>query len=198
MLARDLVPEQFHSLRMLRLFLPVVNELGAAIRWTALLPVGAELTASTNFYELWALYSADHPATVTPSPALGSLDPLTAHSLRELLTTQLGPAQLLSTRSWAGYSRSSAPGTRTSMVNGQEYAHETLTIHEIIERGIKGNVPDFVIDPGMAFAWGTCPYPDSLFIAAAPELFRVLHQDPRLDVASVLAHRDVLPQTFEG
>lgn len=84
------------------------------------------------------------------------------------------------------------------MVNGQEYAHETLTIHEIIERGIKGNVPDFVADPGMAFAWGTSPYPDSLFIAAAPELFRVLHQDPRLDVASVLAHRDVLPQTFEG
>lgn len=198
MLARDLIPEEFHSLRMLRLFLPVVNELGTAIRWTALLPVGAELTASTNFYALWALYSADHPAAVTPSPALGRLDPLTAHSLSELLRTQLGPAQLLPTRSWAGYSRSSAPGTRTSMVDGQEYAHETLTINEIIERGIQENVPDFIADPGMAFAWGTCRYPDSLFIAAAPELFRALHQDPFLDVASVLTHRDVLPQTFEG
>ncbi|WP_411731860.1 hypothetical protein [Paeniglutamicibacter sp.] len=84
------------------------------------------------------------------------------------------------------------------MIGGHEFLHENLGIEEIIFRGVRDQVPGFVEDPHRAFAWGTGLYPDSLVIAAAPDLFRALHQDPRLELAFLVPHPDVLPASFDG
>ncbi|MFL4472693.1 hypothetical protein ACIPVK_01695 [Paeniglutamicibacter sp. MACA_103] len=64
--------------------------------------------------------------------------------------------------------------------------------------GVRDHVPEFIEDPRQAFAWGTGLYPDSLVIAAEPDVFRALHQDLRLEVVSLAPHRDVLPASFDG
>ncbi|GAA1889977.1 hypothetical protein GCM10009715_39730 [Paeniglutamicibacter psychrophenolicus] len=198
MLARDYIGEEFRSLRLLRLFLPAHDHSDAPLRWSSLLPSGAGLEASADCNELWSSYLEEHPDAYPPDAPLGRLDRETAAVLREILGAHLGTDLLLNTRSWVGRSRPFTPQATTSNFYGQEYLHEDLCIEEIIFRGVRDQVPDFVEDPNHSFAWGTGLYPDSLVIAASPDLFRALHQDLRLEVVSIVPHRDVLPAPFEG
>ena len=198
MLARDYIGEEFRSLHLLRLFLPAYDNHEEPRRWSSLLAPGATLEASADCNELWSTYRVDHPEADLLDAPLGRLDRETADALREILGAHLGTGVLLHTRSWVGRSRPFTPQATTSFFHGQEYLHEDLGIEEIIFRGVRDQVPDFVEDPGKAFAWGTGLYPDSLVIAASPDLFRALHQDPRLEVVSIVSHRDVPPASFEG
>ena len=198
MLAREYIGEEFRSLHLLRLFLPAHDHSEEPRRWSSLLPPGADLEASADFSELWSAYRVDHPEADLPEAPLGRLDGETAAALREILGAHLDAGVLLHTRSWVGRSRPFTPQATTSNFYGQEYLHEDLGIEEILFRGVRDHVPDFVEYPGKAFAWGTGLYPDSLVIAASPDLFRALHQAPRLEVVSIVSHRDVLPAPFEG
>ncbi len=198
MLASDYIGEDFRSLHLLRLFLPAYDDYEIPRRWSSLLPTGAGLEASADCNELWSAYLVDHPGVELPAAPLGRLDRETAAALREILGRQLGTNVRLRTRSWVGRSRPFMPGATTSFFHGQEYLHEDLLLEEIVFRGVRDRVPDFVEDPNHAFAWGTGLYPDSLVVAASPDVFRALHQDPRLEVVSIASHRDVLPAPFEG
>lgn len=196
MLAREYIGEEFRSLHLLRLFLPTYDDSGAPRSWSFLLPPGAGLEASADCNELWSAYLVDHPDAEIPDAPLGRLDRETAAALREILGAHLRTGVLLHTRSWVGRSRPFTPKATTSNFYGQEYLHEDLGIEEILFRGVRDQVPDFIEDPNQSFAWGTGLYPDSLVIAASPDLFRALHQDTRLEVVSVVPHRDVLPASF--
>lgn len=198
MLARDYIGGEFRSLHLLRLFLPAFDHSEARRRWSSVLPPGAGLEASADCNELWSAYLADHPGAELPDAPLGRLDREGAAALREILGAHLDPGVRLHTRSWVGRSRPFMPQETTSSFHGKEYLHEDLVLDEILFRGVRYQVPDFVEDPGKAFAWGTGLYPDSLVVAASPDLFRALHQDPRLEVVSIVPHRDVLPAPFEG
>lgn len=198
MLAREYIGEEFRSLHLLRFFLPAYDHSEEPRRWSSLLPPGTNLEASADCNELWSTYLVDHPEADIPDAPLGRLDRETATAQREILGAHLGTEVLLRTRSWVGRSRPFMPQATTSNFYGQEYLHEDLGIEEIIFRGVRDQVPDFVEDPGKTFAWGTGLYPDSLVIAASPDLFRAFHQDPRLEVVSIVSHRDVLPAPFEG
>ncbi|EMQ99501.1 hypothetical protein ACIGB6_17390 [Paeniglutamicibacter gangotriensis] len=198
MLARDYIGDKFRSLHLLRLFLPAHDRSEAPLRWSSLLPPGAELEASADWNELWCAFLVDHPGTELPDAPLGGLDRETAAALREILGAHLDAEVQLHTRSWIGHSRPFTPQALTSLFHGREYLHEDLGLEGIIFRGVRDQVPEFVEDPHHAFAWGTCLYPDSLVIAAAPALFRALHQDPRLEVVSIVSHRDILPAPFDG
>jgi hypothetical protein len=179
MLAREYIGEEFRSLQLLRLFLPAYDNHEEPRRWSSLLPSGAGLEASADCNELWSTYLVDHPNAELPDAPLGRLDRETAAALREVLVAHLGTDLLLHTRTWVGRSRPFTPQATTSFFHGQEYLHEDLGIEEILFRGVRDQVPDFVEDPTHSFAWGTGLNPDSLVIAASPDLFRALHQDPR-------------------
>ena len=198
MLARKYIGKEFTSLRMLRLFLPARDGSDLPHSWSSMLPVGSELAASTDCNELVSAYLAEHPGAVLPTAPLGRLARDTAKALGELLGSWVSTNTLLDTRSWVGYSVPFTEQASTSFFDGREYLHEELSLDEIIFRGVRDQVPGFVEDPGGSFAWGTGLYPDSLIVAAAPELFSALHQDPRLEVVSVLPERDMLPISFEG
>jgi hypothetical protein len=198
MLARDYIPQDFRPLHLLRLFLPAWDHDGVPRRWSSLLPPGAGLEASADWNELWRVYLVDHPGAEPPAAPWGRLDRETAAALREILAAHVGTELLLRTRSWVGHSRPFDSSATTSLRGGLEFLHENLGIEEIIFRGVRDQVPEFVEDPRKAFAWGTCLYPDSLVVAAAPGLFRALHQDERLEVVSIVSHRDVLPASFDG
>lgn len=198
MLAREYIGEEFRSLHLLRLFLPAYDNHEEPRRWSSLLPPGVVLEASMDCNELWSTYLVDRPDAEPPDAPLGRLDRETAAALREILGAHLDTDLLLHTRTWVGRSRPFTPQATTSFFHGQEYLHEDLGLEEILFRGVRDQVPDFVEDPNHSFAWGTELYPDSLVIAASPDLFRALHQDPRLEVVSLVPNRDVLPISFGG
>lgn len=198
LLARDYITEDFHSLRLLRLFLPTHDRLDEPQRWSEILPAGVELAGSTDWNELWSAHSLEHADAELPRAPLGTLDLSTAQALGEILIAHFGPRYPLHTRSWVGRARAFPPDATSSSFDGHEFVHEILGIEEVIASAMRDQVPEFVEDPFKTFAWGTCLYPDSLIIAAEPVLFRALHQDPRLEAVSIMSHRDILPAPFEG
>ncbi|PQZ91630.1 hypothetical protein CQ018_13415 [Arthrobacter sp. MYb227] len=198
MLARNYIGKEFNALRMLRLFLPARDSADLPLSWSSILPLGFELTASTDCNELVSGYLAEHPGAVLPAAPLGRLARETANALREILGSWVSTNSFLHTRSWVGYSPPFTDQASTSFFVGREYLHEEIGLEEIIFHGVRDQVPAFVEDPSGSFAWGTGLYPDSLIVAAVPELFMALHQDPRLEIISTNSSRDVLPAPFEG
>lgn len=198
MLARNYIGSDFAELRLLRLFLPIYDSADLPRSWSSMLSEDAVLTASTDCNELVSDYHANHPLDLLPTAPMGRLDRDTANALEEILGSCVTTDALLRTRSWVGYSVPFTESATTSFFGGLEYLHEEIGLEEIIFRGVRDQVPAFIEDPHGSFAWGTGLYPDSLIIAAVPELFMALHQDPRLEVLSIVPDRDVLPAPFEG
>ena len=198
MLTRNYIGEEFAALRMLRLFLPARDSFDLPLSWSSMLPVGSELTASVDCNEIVTAYLAEHPGAVLPQAPLGRLGRDTATALGEILGPWVSTSSFLHARSWVGYSAPFTDGASTSFFDGREFLHEDIRLAEIIFRGVRDQVPAFVEDPQGSFAWGTGLYPDSLIVAAEPELFTALHQDPRLEVVSINSSHDVLPAPFEG
>lgn len=191
-LAQDLVPANYLHLRLLRLFLPAVDSHGRPRHWSALLPEGDELDASADWNELYSRVAHDRPGEDWPRAAMGVLDTVRATAFKELLYPTLGAETELLTKTWSGYAPDNA-GLESSFFGEQEYQHETLTLREVLERAAHDRIPDFGHDFAGRFAWGSNLYPDSLVIAADPEIFRAFFTDPRLEVASIAQHRDISP-----
>lgn len=192
MLAADYIPASYQHLPMLRLFLPAVDEDDRPVLWSSLLLDDDELSGSSDWNELYERFDAGRPATDRPQAAMGRLDADRRSALIEILFPHVGAEALFQTRSWAGYAVAGA-GPESSVFCGQEYLHETLTLTQALERASADRMPDFGNDLHGTFAWGNNLYPDSLVIAASPEIFTAFFNDPRLEVASIVKHRDVLP-----
>lgn len=192
MLAREYIPENFRQLNMLRLFLPARGKDDGPQHWSTLLLEGEELTGSSDWNELYARSMQGQPAKEPPQAAMGLLDPPRAAALKELLLHRLGEEAPFAIRSWSGYAETSG-GPERSEFDGREYLHETLTLRDLLNRAQNDRIPDFGHALDGRFAWGSNLYPDSLIIAADPELFRAFFKDPRLEVVSIVEHRDVLP-----
>lgn len=191
-LARDLVPADYRRLHLLRLFLPAVDSHGRPRPWSALLPEGEELDASADWNELYSRFAQEHPDEDWPTAARGLLDAPRAAALEDLLLPRFGPEAPFATKTWVGYAPGSA-GPASSVRDGREYLHETLSLRELLNRARTDSIPDFGHDAEGRLAWGSNLYPDSLVIAADPGLFRAFFHEPHLEVASIRQHRDILP-----
>lgn len=192
MLAREFIPAEYRGLHMLRLFLPARGTNDRAQRWSDLLYVGDELSGSSDWNELYSRFAQDHPGKDWPQAAMGLLDPPRAAAFEELLIPRLGADATFRTRTWSGHAPQH-PGSETSVFDGREYQHESLDLRQVLARARTKRIPDFGHDLAGRFAWGSNIYPDSLIIAAEPEIFRAFFNEPRLEVVSIVEHRDILP-----
>lgn len=192
MLARDYIPSSYRHLNMLRLFLPARDENERPRYWAELLYEGEELNGSSDWNELYSRLAHDRPGEDRPRAAMGMLDTARATAFKELLFPTLGAENEILTKTWSGYAPDNA-GPDSTFFGEQEYQHETLTLREVLQRAAHDRIPDFGHDFAGRFAWGSNLYPDSLVIAADPDIFRAFFTDPRLEVASIVRHRDFLP-----
>lgn len=194
MLAREYIPENFRQLNMLRLFLPARGQDDGPQCWSPLLLEDEELTGSNDWNELYARPMQGQPAKEPPQAAMGLLDPPRAAALKELLRHRPGAEAPFAIRSGSGSAETSG-GPEHSDFDGREYLHETVTLRDLLNRAQNDRIPDFRHALDRRFAWGSNLYPDSLIIAADPELFRAFFKDPRLEAVSIVEHRAVLPRS---
>lgn len=192
MLAREYIPENFRQLNMLRLFLSARGQYDGPQYWSTLLREGEELTGPSDWNALYARSMQGLPAEEPSQAAMGLLDPPRAAALKERLLHRLGAEAPFAIRSRSGYAETSG-GPERSEFDGREYLHETLTLRDLLNRAQNDRIPGVGHALDGRFAWGSNPYPDSLIMAADPELFRAFFKDPRLEVVSIVEHRDVLP-----
>lgn len=192
MLARELVPPEYRTLPMLRLFLPFFDTKGDARRWSSFLVNGAELTGPISWFEVWDQYADELRASaIPPEPSRGYVDPQTAQAVTESLHL-LGPNDVLHCLRWAGYAPHDYSGLLTRRFN-EDYVPYDLPVSEFLQGSRDNRVPEFARDDAGRFAWGTFLYPDSVIIAADVEVYRHLINDVRLDTASIVHSRDFLP-----
>lgn len=192
MLAREYIPENFRQLNMLRLFLPARGQYDGPQYWSTLLLEGEELTGSSDWNELCARSTQGRPTKEPPQAAMGGLDSPRAAALKEPLLPRLGAEAPFAIRSWSGYAETSG-GPEHSDFDGREYLHGTLTLRYLLNRAQNDRIPDFGHALDGRFDWGSKLYPNSLNIAADPELSRAFFKYRRREVASIVEHRDVLP-----
>jgi hypothetical protein len=173
---------------MLRLYLPFhdpqLDDGHDIVRWSQYADV-AEEPASLNWFEAAARVADERPAVRDLVSCMGELDADTAAALREVV----GDTAMRCLR-WVGYAENddAVPSVR---VHGEDYFEADLDPDEDLQAGRR--VPEFAWDRDGRLAWGGRLYPDSLIIAADVSVFRQLHQDPRVDTASVRTERDLLP-----
>ncbi|WP_146066058.1 hypothetical protein [Cryobacterium sp. Y82] len=192
MLARDLLPPQYRTLPMLRLFLPFFDATGRAQRWSSFLVNESELTASVSWFEVWDRYADERGASASPpEPSRGYIDPVTAQAVNEALH-QLGPTTVLHCLRWAGYAPYNSSGLLMRRLN-EDYVPYDLPVSKFVQFSREDRVPEFANDDEGRFAWGTFLYPDSVIIAADVDVYRHLVNDVRLDTVSIVHARDILP-----
>ncbi|QAV71174.1 hypothetical protein ESZ53_12430 [Salinibacterium sp. UTAS2018] len=184
--ALDFVPPSHHGLRLVRVFLPVLDRELLPVRWSKF--VDFDLTpASLSWWELLEQAGQEFPEVHTLASCGGELDEATADALRDAI----GDTQLHSLR-WDGYWENPASASPV-YVHEHEYSLAPLRRSELAP-GMR--VPEFVWDDAATFAWGSRLYPDSLIVACDPDRFAQFHADPRLDVITVRPERDSLPASF--
>ena len=181
--ASDFIPESHHSLPMLRIFLPLVNERGNFVRWSRFVPFD-EATASLDWFELADRVAIEEPGVRDLVSCRGELDDATVGALRDAVGNVV-----LHSLHWVGYA-SGRQSCSTCRMLGEDYFEAPLEATDI-HAGVR--VPEFVWDDEYRLAWGGRLYPDSLVVAAELNIFQRLIADPRLDTISVVVDRDVLP-----
>jgi hypothetical protein len=193
--ARDLVPDRYSALPILRLFLPLIGANNRAQRWSSFLSDGIELTGSIEWAEVWDLYAASAAvATAPPIPARGHLDGLTARALTDALVLQMTMDAVLHCRIWEGYSDvHDTPDSPAVRQFGHDFLRSDLTVQQMVRTATSDRIPEFGNDDSGFFAWGTNLYPDSLIIASAGPIYRTLISDPRLDTVTIRKESDRLP-----
>ena len=179
--ARDFISASHRDLPMLRVYLPFIDPDGNSVRWSRYVDVD-EHPASLNWFEATRHLAATQPQVRELVSCMGVLDSLTA----EALLDAIGDMTLRCLR-WVGYGEVATDSP--VRVHGEDYLAADL-IPADVEAGRR--VPEFAWDVENRLAWGGRLYPDSLIMAAELPIFRQLHNDPRLDSASVRAD-DVLP-----
>lgn len=194
-LARDLVPDRYASLPMLRLFLPLIDANYQARRWSSYLEEGIELAGSTDWFDLWNRHTESggvvEPA---PIPARGRLDPLTARAFNDALMLQASPDTVLHCLCWEGYAAVPTDSGRPTVHQfGHDFVSCDLTVRQLMQQATSDRIPEFAHDDLGHVAWGTNLYPDSLIIAGAPPIYRALIADPRLDTVTIRKESDLLP-----
>ncbi|EPR75351.1 hypothetical protein ADILRU_2307 [Leifsonia rubra CMS 76R] len=182
-LARNFIRESHRHLPMLRLYLPFTDKRGAVVRWTHYVPVD-ELPASLDWFEAADRIARDRPGVRGLDSCTGQLDENTAAALRDAI----GNVALECLR-WVGYAEVPRSNSVTR-VFGEDYFGANLDPEDV---SASQRVPEFAWNSDGRLAWGGRLYPDSLIIAAEVPIFRQLRNDPRLDTASVIPHRDILP-----
>ena len=193
--ARDLVPDRYASLPMLRLFLPLIDANDQTRRWSSYLDDGIELTGSTDWFELWNRHKKSPGAfEPAPGPARGRLDPLTARALNDALMLRASPDTILHCLRWEGYAAVPANASCPTVHQfGHDFVCSDLTIQQVLHEATADRIPEFAHDDLGHFAWGTNLYPDSLIVASAKPIYRALINDPRLDTATIRKESDLLP-----
>lgn len=171
-LATDFIPEAHRTLPLLRLFLPFMDPEGDYVRWSRFVPMDDPAAATVGWFEL---LERGGSAVEDLEPCHGILDPVTAQALQDAI----GNRSMHCLR-WAG--NEDYPAGDSVRVHAETYWHMPLAADEL-RSGAR--IPEFAWDHLGELAWGARLYPDSLIIAAELTLFRSLHNDPRIDTASV-------------
>lgn len=181
--AREFVPASHRGLPMLRLFLPFVAPDDGTVRWSRYVDI-AQQPASLSWWEVADRVADAHPGVRDLISCMGVLDAPTAAALRDAV----GSLPMRRLR-WKGYRVTPGPAD-TRRVHGNDFFEDDLDPADLCA---EARVPEFAWDADGRLAWGARLYPDSLIVAADPSLFRRLHEDARLDTATVRPDRDTVP-----
>lgn len=192
-LARELVPDRYAVLPMVRVFLPVRDENDDCHRWSDFLSGGLELTGSLSWWQVWDRYVTEHgEARPEFTPARGRLDEPTAAALRDALALRLDPTAPLLCHRWDGYGDIGAPeSSARKHHDGHTFIEFTSTVDRVLDSTTA--LPEFACDRDGFVAWGTNLYPDSLVIASESAIYRSLINDSRVDTATIRKTTDIFP-----
>jgi len=184
--ARDFVPPTHRGLRLVRIFLPLLDSARRPVRWSQFVDL-ENASASLSWWELVDEVADDFPEVRDLVSCGGELDEATAEALQDAV----GDSLLQSLR-WDGYWENPASSNPVYV-----YEHE-YSLADLLRSDLRAGtrIPEFVWDEAGTFAWGARLYPDSLIVACRPGNFTKLRADPRLDTVTIRLERDILPPSF--
>ncbi|RLP75567.1 hypothetical protein D9V32_08820 [Mycetocola tolaasinivorans] len=181
----DLIPESHRGLRLARILSPW-RLAGEPRTWASLVSEGRELPANANWFEVAdaGLTEGERSAATPPR---SELTPEIARALTEIRGAL--DARSIRYYRWAGYGFHGVEvaGVRETVVGS------LLAIEAGTAFAAGSYPPTLAHDSAGRFALASLPYPDSIVVAADPELFLALHQTPGIEVVTVSPEDTVPP-----